>query len=72
MRKVSVQISDIAGFFDRARLVAQKADRGEIIEEKITLSFEDPQQMFSVLSEQHRRLMQEVVREPKTTKRTPV
>jgi predicted transcriptional regulator len=66
MSRVLVQTSDIAGFFDRARMVAQKADRGEFIEEKITLSFEDPKQMFAVLSEQRRRLMQEVMLEPKT------
>ena len=35
-------------------------------EGKVTLSFEDPQQMFSVLSEARRRLMLEVMREPKT------
>jgi predicted transcriptional regulator len=36
------------------------------VEGKVTLSFEDPQQMFTVLSEQHRRLMSEVMHEPKT------
>jgi predicted transcriptional regulator len=33
-----------------------------------TLSFEDPQRMFTVLSETRRRLMSEVMREPKTIK----
>ena len=66
MSKVLVQTSDAVGFFDRARAVAQKADRGDFFEEKLTLSFEDPQRMFAVLSEQRRRLMLEVMREPKT------
>ena len=34
--------------------------------EKITLSFEDPQRMFAVLSESRRRLMLEIMVEPKT------
>src|SRR5665811_1013836 len=33
---------------------------------KVTLSFEDPQRMFTVLSEERRRLMSEVMHEPKT------
>ncbi|MCK7581221.1 MAG: hypothetical protein MZV65_40010 [Chromatiales bacterium] len=39
---------------------------GMPFEGKVTLSFEDPQQMFSVLSEARRRLMLEVMREPRT------
>jgi predicted transcriptional regulator len=66
MSKVLVQTSHTAAFFDRARTAAQKADRGDFFEEKLTLSFEDPQRMFAVLSEQRRRLMLEVMREPKT------
>jgi predicted transcriptional regulator len=66
MSKVLVQTSDAVGFFDRARAVAQKADRGDFFEEKLTLSFEEPKRMFEVLSEQRRRLMSEVMREPKT------
>lgn len=32
----------------------------------VTFSFEDPQRMFSALSEARRRLMSEVIREPRT------
>jgi predicted transcriptional regulator len=32
----------------------------------VTLSFEDPQKMFTVLSSSRRRLMQEIMQEPKT------
>jgi predicted transcriptional regulator len=66
MSNILVKTSDTAVFFDRARTAAQKADRGDFFEEKLTLSFEDPQRMFAVLSEQRRRLMLEVMREPKT------
>jgi predicted transcriptional regulator len=34
----------------------------------VTLSFEDPQRMFTVLSAARRRLMSEVMREPQTIK----
>lgn len=44
----------------------QLCKRGEAFEGKITLSFEDPQRKFAVLSEARRRLMLEVMREPRT------
>ena len=66
MTKVVIRTDDMAGFFARAKDAARKADKGGKFEGKVTLSFEDPQQMFSVLSEARRRLMLEVMREPKT------
>jgi predicted transcriptional regulator len=66
MSKVLIRTDDVAGFFARAKDTARRADRGMPFEGKVTLSFEDPQQMFSVLSEARRRLMLEVMREPKT------
>jgi predicted transcriptional regulator len=66
MSKVVIRTDDVAGFFARAKDAARRADRGLPFEGKVTLSFEDPQQMFSVLSEARRRLMLEVMREPKT------
>jgi len=66
MTKLVIRTDDAAGFFDRARNAARRADRGENFEEKITLSFEEPQRMFTVLSEARRRLMLEVMQEPKT------
>lgn len=66
MTKLVIRTDDAAGFFDRARNAARRADRGEHIEEQVTLSFEDPQRMFNVLSEARRRLMLEVMQEPKT------
>lgn len=66
MSKIVIRTDDVAGFFSRAKDAAQRADRGEAFEEKLTLSFEDPQQMFSVLSEARRSLMLEVMHEPRT------
>jgi len=66
MTKIVIRTDDVDGFFTRAKDAARRADRGEALEEKLTLSFEDPQQMFSVLSEARRSLMLQVMHEPKT------
>ncbi len=66
MTKVSIQTGDVAGFFARAKEAARKADQGRAFGEKVTLSFEDPQRMFTVLSESRRRLMLEIMDQPKT------
>ena len=68
MSKVVVRTDDLEGFFSRAKDAARRADQAQQFEEKVTLSFEDPQRMFTVLSEARRRLMSEVMREPKTIK----
>lgn len=66
MTKQIVRTGDVADFFERARDAARRADRGGKFDETVTLSFEDPQRMFTVLSTARRRLMSEVIREPKT------
>ena len=66
MTKVVVRTDDVAGFFARAKDAARRADRGEAFEGKVTLSFEDPQRMFTVMSEARRRLMLEVMHEART------
>lgn len=66
MTKMVARTGDVAGFFSRAKDAAQRADRGEAFEGKVTLSFEDPQRMFTVLSQARRRLMAEVMHEPRT------
>lgn len=66
MTKLVIRTDDVAGFFNRARDAARRADHGQPFNGKVTLSFEDPQQMFTVLSEARRRLMLEVMHEPKT------
>ena len=66
MTKVSIRTDDVAGFFSRAKRAARKADEGKAFDGSVTLSFEDPQRMFAVLSESRRRLMLEIMVEPKT------
>ena len=66
MTRIVIRTDDAAGFFSRAKDAARKADQGAVFEGKLTLSFEDPQQMFTVLSEARRRLMLEVMHEPRT------
>lgn len=66
MTNVIIHTNKVEGFFDRARKVAQKDDRGESFKKSATFSFEDPQEMFMVLSGARRRLMLEVMDKPKT------
>ena len=66
MTKVVVRTDDVAGFFARAKDAARRADQGQAFEGKVTLSFEDPRRKFTVLSEARRRLMLEVMQEPRT------
>jgi predicted transcriptional regulator len=66
MTKVIIRTESLEDFLVQARDTAQKADRGEFIEESVTFSFEDPKEMFMILSEARRRLMLEVMDEPKT------
>ncbi|MFM7524197.1 MAG: hypothetical protein ACKO4M_08540 [Betaproteobacteria bacterium] len=47
---VTVRTDDIPGFFKRAKDAARRADQGRPFTGKVTLSFEDPQRMFAVLS----------------------
>jgi predicted transcriptional regulator len=66
MTKVVIRTDDVDGFFARSKDAARRADRGQPFDGKITLAFEDPQRMFTVLSDARRRLMLEVMHEPKT------
>lgn len=65
-KKIIVRTDDVTGFFDRAKNAAQRADQGGEFNGTVTLSFEDPQKMFTVLSAARRRLMREIMQEPKT------
>jgi len=66
MTKVVVRSGTVKGFFERARAAARKADRGGEFPRTITLSFEDPQQMVSVLSASRRQLVRAVMAKPMT------
>lgn len=66
MTKIVIRTDDVAGFFSRAKDAARRADEGEAFDGTVTLAFEDPQRMFTVLSEARRRLMIEVMHESKS------
>jgi len=66
MTKVVIRTDDLDGFFARAKDAARRADQGQAFDGKVTIAFEDPQRMFTVLSEARRRLMSEVMHEPKS------
>ena len=68
MSKVVIRTDSLDEFFARAKDAARRADQAQKFEEKVTLSFEDPQRMFTVLSEARRELLSEVMREAKTIK----
>jgi len=66
MTTVKIRTGNVDDFFSRAREAALKADRGERFEEKLTISFEDPDQMLMLLSGGRRRIMLEVMKRPQT------
>jgi predicted transcriptional regulator len=66
MTKIIIRTDDVAGFFSRAKDAARRADQGQRFEGKVTLFFEDPQKMFTVLSQARRRLMLKAMTEAKT------
>ncbi len=66
MTKVVVRTNDLDGFFAHAKDAARRADQGLAFDGKVTISFEDPQRLFTVLSEARCQLMSEVMHEPKT------
>jgi predicted transcriptional regulator len=66
MPKVIARISNEQGFFARAKRVARRADAGRAFEEKITLSFEDPNELLTVISAARQRLMLAVVKGEKS------
>jgi len=66
MTTVTIRTGKVDDFFCRAREAASRADRGEPFEGKVTISFEDPDQMLMLLSGGRRRIMMEVMKRPQT------
>ena len=50
MRNVTVSTGTAEEFFKRGREIARKIDNGEALEAEYTLTFEDPGDMFAVMS----------------------
>ena len=66
MTTVSIRTGNVDEFFTRAKRAALKADRGEDFEDKVTISFEDAEEMLLLLSGGRRRIMLEVMKRPQT------
>lgn len=66
MSRVIVRTGTAESFFERARGAARRADQGKPFDGAITLSFEDPQRMFIVLSAARRELVRAVIGRPMT------
>ena len=50
MQNVTVSTGTAEEFFKRGREIARKIDKGEVLEAEYTLTFEDPGDMFAVMS----------------------
>lgn len=66
MNKVVVRTGDVTDFFARAKRAARHADTGMPLDGAVTLAFEDPQTMFTVLSDARRKIMSEVMHQSKS------
>ena len=49
MSKATIRIGSTKEFFARAQLVGRKLDRGDQVEERFTLSFDDPDDFLDIL-----------------------
>uniref|UniRef100_A0A7C4VRC1 MarR family transcriptional regulator n=1 Tax=Desulfatirhabdium butyrativorans TaxID=340467 RepID=A0A7C4VRC1_9BACT len=66
MTTVTIRTGKVDEFFSRAREAALRADRGEPFEGKVTISFEDPDDMLMLLSGGRRRILMEVMKRPQS------
>jgi predicted transcriptional regulator len=55
--KVTIKTSSTDEFFHRVRERAEKLDRGETLPAEITISFEDPMELLSILTSERVRLL---------------
>lgn len=66
MTRVTLRTDTPNNFFQRARNAAQKADTGAHFEPHITLTFENPTQLASVLSAARCQLIDTVIKHPRS------
>ena len=55
--KVTIKTGSTDEFFHRVRGRAEKLDRGESLPAEITISFEDPMELLSILTSERVRLL---------------
>jgi predicted transcriptional regulator len=55
--KVTIKTGSADEFFDRVRGRAEKLDRGESLPAEMTISFEDPMELLSILTTERVRLL---------------
>jgi predicted transcriptional regulator len=60
--KVTIKTGSSAEFFARVRGRAEKLDRGESLPAEITISFEDPMELLSILTSERVRLLRRAKR----------
>ena len=56
--KVTIKTGGSDEFFRRVRSRAEKLDRGESLPDEITISFEDPMELLSILTSERVRLLE--------------
>ncbi|SCC95261.1 Transcriptional regulator, ArsR family [Thiomonas sp. X19] len=66
MIRVVMRAGTVEEFFNRAKDAARRADTGGPFEGTVTLSFEDPQRLFDVLTQNRQTLVRAVMRQPDT------
>ena len=66
MSEVVIRTGDVNAFFAKAKKAAKRADRNEALDETITITFEDPQELFKILTDARRKLMREIMNQPKS------
>jgi len=64
MRNVIVTTGAVEDFFARSREIARNIDQGKTLQPEYTLTFEDPADMFSVMSSARIELFRAVKKEP--------
>ena len=64
MRNVTVRTGTVEDFLARSRKIARRMDRGKELQPEYTLTFEDPADMFSVMSPGRLELFRAVKKEP--------
>lgn len=61
-----LRVSDEKSFFESGRKIARLADAEKLVEEEVTISFEDPTDLLHVLSTSRLAVLREVLERPRS------